>query len=180
MRSISFASRPISDRGLAWWAGNRSMIKCSPCSDSRQTCIATRRKYEPRHKALRNVGTKNRALLAPLKNATENARRWLLDALGAALAPTDHEYDDSARTRTLLALLRAPGSVRFGHDQVMVTLKLNLPPTAHRRLTEALKALDTRMLRFTDGKRSVRFRLAPRTLRRDLAATRHTPRRTEP
>src|SRR6266508_373671 len=57
MRSISFASRPISDRGLAWWAGNRSMIKCSPCSDSRQTCIATRRKYEPRHKALRNVGT---------------------------------------------------------------------------------------------------------------------------
>lgn len=124
--------------------------------------------------------TKNRALLAPLKNATENARRWLLDALGAALAPTDHEYDDSARTRTLLALLRAPGSVQFGHDQVMVTLKLNLPPTAHRRLTEALKALDTRMLRFTDGKRSVRFRLAPRTLRRDLAATRHTPRRTEP
>src|SRR6266508_3304080 len=62
MRSISFASRPISDRGLAWWAGNRSMIKCSPCSDSRQTCIATRRKYEPRHKALRNVGTAGQAV----------------------------------------------------------------------------------------------------------------------
>ena len=125
--------------------------------------------------------TKNRALLAPLKNASDNARRWLLEALGSALSPTEHAYDASARTRTLLALLRAPGRVQFDGDRVVVTLTMNLPPTPHQRLSDALVALDTRGLRFTDGRRRVTFRLAPRTLRRDLADARVAhPRTAEP
>ncbi len=113
--------------------------------------------------------TKNRLLLQPLKYAMENARRWLLGNLATALAPTDHSYDDDAIARTLQALVRAPGTVRFGDDEVVVTLDLQLPPSAHQRLVAGLEALDAFELHFTDRKRRVRFRLAPRTMRRDIA-----------
>lgn len=102
----------------------------------------------------------NRALLLPLKNATENARRWLLAELGGKLAPSDHEWDQDTRARTLAALVRAPGRMRFGKDLVEVELDLQLPPMPHARLAEALCALDGR-LRFEDG-RALRARLAPR------------------
>jgi len=115
--------------------------------------------------------TKNRGLLLPLKLATDNARRWLFAKLGDALAPTDHDYDASAMPRTLMALLRAPGSVRFGDDGVDVTLDLPLPHTAHARIDDALKALSG--LTFPDDRRQrhprpVRFRLAPRPSRASL------------
>jgi hypothetical protein len=109
--------------------------------------------------------TRHRMLLQPLKFATDNARRWLLATLGDALAPSDEPYDQETSARTLLALLRAPGTVRFDDDLVTVTVELPLPPTAHARLGAALDALDARGLRFTDGLRSVRFRLAPRPTR---------------
>jgi len=102
----------------------------------------------------------NRALLLPLKNATENARRWLLAELGGRLAPSDHEWDQDTRARTLTALVRAPGRMRFGKDLVEVELDLQLPPMPHARIAEALCALDGR-LRFEDG-RALRVRLAPR------------------
>lgn len=102
----------------------------------------------------------NRALLLPLKNATENARRWLLAELGGRLAPSDHEWDQDTRARTLTALVRAPGRMRFGRDLVEVELDLQLPPMPHARIAEALCALDGR-LRFEDG-RALRVRLAPR------------------
>lgn len=115
--------------------------------------------------------TKNRALLLPLKLAADNGRRWLLAELDDALAPTDHDYDASAMPRTLMALLRAPGSVRFGDDGVDVTLDLPLPPTAHARVDDALGALSG--LVFPDDRRdrdprAVRFRLAPRPSRASL------------
>ena len=123
--------------------------------------------------------TKNRSLLLPLKLAADNARRWLLVTLGAALAPTDHPYDATAMPRTLMALLRAPGTVRFGQDRVVVTLELPLPPTAHARLVEALRALDEQGLIFPDARglerpapRQVVFRLAERSTRANLP---HTP-----
>ncbi len=116
--------------------------------------------------------TKHRMLLGPLKHTTDNARRWLLSVLGPALAPTDHEYDASARSRTLVAVLQAPGTIRFDEDQVTVTLELNLPPTAHRRIAAALEALDDHRLQFTDGLRHVVFRAAPRATRADLAHNR--------
>jgi len=112
--------------------------------------------------------TSNRLLLQPLKFAADNARRWLLDTLGSALAPTDHAYDQSALPRTLLALLDAPGTVRFEKDLVRVTLDFPLPPTSHRRIAEALEALDDRCLRFTDTRRRAVFRLAPRPTRESL------------
>lgn len=119
--------------------------------------------------------TKNRALLLPLKLAADNARRWLLVTLGAALAPTDHAYDATAMPRTLSALLRAQGTVRFGRDQVVVTLDLPLPPTAHDRLDRALRSLDEHALVFPDKRgpdlppsRQVVFRLAARPTRADL------------
>ena len=102
----------------------------------------------------------NRALLLPLKSATENARRWLLAELGGKLAPSDHEWDQDTRARTLTALVRAPGRMRFGKDLVEVELDLPLPPMPHARIAEALRALDGR-LRFEDG-RALRARLAPR------------------
>jgi hypothetical protein len=102
----------------------------------------------------------NRALLLPLKNATENARRWLLTTLGAALSPSDHGWDQETRARTLAALVRAPGRLRFGSDLVEVEIDLPLPPQPHERLAEALVTLDGR-LRFEDG-RAMRVRLAPR------------------
>lgn len=102
----------------------------------------------------------NRALLLPLKNATENARRWLLAELGGKLSPSDHEWDQDTRARTLTALVRAPGRLRFGKDLVEVELDLQLPPMPHARIAEALCALDGR-LRFEDG-RALHARLAPR------------------
>jgi len=118
--------------------------------------------------------TQNRALLQPLKLAADNARRWLLATLGIALAPTDHDYDATAMPRTLMALLRTPGTVRFARHEVVVTLDLPLPPTAHARLEQALHALDDALLVFPDARhsrprpRAVRFRLAPRPTRAAL------------
>jgi hypothetical protein len=111
--------------------------------------------------------TRNRLLLQPLKLAADNARRWLLATLGHALAPSDKPYDLDATSRTLLALLRAPGTLRFEDELVAVTIDLPLPPTPHARLAAALTHLDSRGLRFTDGRR-VRFRLAPRPTRADI------------
>lgn len=108
---------------------------------------------------------RNRQLLLPLKNALENGRRWLLEALGEGLAPTDHAWDQDTRLRTLTALLRAPGRVRLHPDRVEVEVDLPLAPTAHRRLSAALARLDDRGLCFTDGSRAVHFRLAPRPAR---------------
>ena len=112
--------------------------------------------------------TRNRMLLTPLKNALDNARRWLLWKLGEALSPSDHEWDQDARNRTLCALIEAPGSVRLAADSVEVTLELPLPPQPHRRLSEGLKSLDALGLHFADGVRVVRFRLAPRPTRANL------------
>ena len=119
--------------------------------------------------------TKNRSLLLPLKLAAENARRWLLVTLDAALAPTDHAYDATAMPRTLMALLRAPGTLRFERDRVEVTLELPLPPTAHARLEQALRSLDEQALVFPDKRgldrpapRQVVFRLAARPTRASL------------
>lgn len=112
-----------------------------------------------------SLTVRNRLLLLPLKNALENSRRWLSSALGSALSPTDHVWDQDTRLRTLTALLRAPGTVSFGEDAVEVVLHFPLAPTAHRRLTAALAQLDTQALRFVDGDRAVRFRLAPRPTR---------------
>jgi hypothetical protein len=118
--------------------------------------------------------TRRRRVLQPLKFAADNARRWLLGTLGSALAPSDKPYDQDAVARTLLALLHAPGAVRFEDDVVTVTLELPLPPTPHARLAEALAALDVHALRFSDGQRRVRFRLAPRPTRADIPG-RRTP-----
>ncbi len=112
---------------------------------------------------------RNRALLLPLKNATENARRWLLAELGAALAPSDHEWDQDTRARTLTALLRAPGRMRFQRDVVEVEIDLQLPPMPHARLAARLVALDGRM-RFEDG-RTLRVRMAPRPRGSDVRGT---------
>ncbi len=119
--------------------------------------------------------TKNRSLLLPLKLAADNARRWLLVTLGAALAPTDNTYDATAMPRTLMALMRAPGTVCFHQERVVVTLELSLPPTAHARLDEALRSLDEQRLIFPDKRglerptpRHVVFRLAERATRGNL------------
>jgi transposase len=112
--------------------------------------------------------TCHRQLLQPLKFAADNARRWLLGTLGTALAPSDKSYDLEATARTLLALVRAPGTVRFEDEQVVVTLELPLPPTPHARMAAALVALDAHALLFTDGRRRLRFRLAPRPTRADI------------
>lgn len=112
--------------------------------------------------------TRHRVLLTPLKNATDNSRRWLLKHLGAGLSPSEHEWDQSTRNRTLCALLQTCGRVQLETDAVEVTLSLTLPPLPHRRLAEALVALDRHGLRFSDGVRPVRFRLAHRPTRDDL------------
>lgn len=109
--------------------------------------------------------TRNRSLVQPLKYVLANARRWLLSALGAALAPSDADCDATAVGRTLEALIRAPGTVRFGRRQVVVTLELPLPPQPHERLARGLDALAEMGLRFSDGRRFVVFRLAPRPTR---------------
>jgi hypothetical protein len=115
-----------------------------------------------KHAVLR---TRNRALLLPLKYASDNSRRWCADLLGTALAPTEHDHDQSAVHRTLDALIKAPGFVRLGKNEVHVTIDLQLPPSSHARLAAALAALDPRNLRFSDGERPVRFRLATRVTR---------------
>jgi len=115
--------------------------------------------------------TKNRSLVQPLKYALANSRRWLLAKLGTALAPSDHEFDQSALSRTLEALIRAPGTVRFGHNHVVVTLELPLPPQPHARLAQGLLDLDGSGLLFTDGQRPVLFRLAPRPTRQTLPSS---------
>ena len=112
--------------------------------------------------------TRHRVFLTPLKNAQDNSRRWLLRHLGAGLSPSDHEWDQDTRNRTLCALLRTGGRVRLEEGVVEVTLSLPLPPLPHRRLSEALIQLDRHGLRFADGLRPVRFRLAPRPTRDDL------------
>lgn len=115
--------------------------------------------------------TRNRLLLQPLKYATDTARRWLLEALGDALAPSDHADDRDAIARTLLALLKAPGTVRFEADSVHVTLVMPLPPAPHARIDAALRAPQMRRLHTLDGRR-LRFELAPRVTRRTLAERR--------
>ena len=109
--------------------------------------------------------TGHRLLLQPLKFAADNARRWLLGTLGDALAPSHHPDDLDAIARTLVALLRAPGTVRFSDELVTVTIELPLPPKPHARLAAVLKTLDARSMQFTDGRRLVHFRLAPRPSR---------------
>jgi transposase len=115
-----------------------------------------------------HLKTRHRLLLQPLKFAADNARRWLLGTLGNALAPSDRPHDLETNARTLLALLHAPGVVRFEDDQITVTIELPLPPTPHARLADALAALDSRALLFADGRRRVRFRLAPRPTRANI------------
>lgn len=132
----------------------------------------------PRHavdaEAMRaELKVRNRQLVLPLKNHLENGRRWLAAALGAGLSPTDHEWDQDTRFRTLTALLRAPGTLRFYADRVEVELTLPLAPTAHDRLRRALERLDEQGLRFLDG-RAVRFRLAPRPTRGPEISSRET------
>ena len=114
------------------------------------------------------LDTETRLLLQPMKLATENARRWLLATLHDGLVPTDANYDADTAARTLDALLRAPGTVRFDDDAVYVTLDLPLPPTAHARLDAALRALTDRQFLFTDARRRLVVRLAPRPTRTAL------------
>ena len=111
---------------------------------------------------------RNRLLLGPVKNATENARRWLLGKLATGLSPSDHTWDLDTNARTLDALIKAPGTVRFTTDRVHVVLDLPLPPQPHARLAKALADLDSLGLRSTDDLRPVTFRLAPRPCRADL------------
>ena len=114
------------------------------------------------------LDTSNRRLLQPMKLATEGARRWLLAILHDGLVPTDKPYDADTAARTLTALLRAPGTVRFEHDAVHVTLDLPLPPEAHARLDAALRGIADRQFRFIDGRRRLVVGLAPRPTRSTL------------
>ena len=81
--------------------------------------------------------TRHRLVLQPLKFAADNARRWLLGMLGYALAPSDKPYDMEATARTLLALLRAPGTVRFdrraGHRHARTAPPADSPRAPRRR-----------------------------------------------
>ena len=79
-------------------------------------------------------------------------------------SPSSHEWDQDARVRTLTALLRSPGTMRFHQDRIDVELDFPLAPTAHLRLSRGLVGLDELALRASDG-RAVRFRLAPRPTR---------------
>jgi hypothetical protein len=83
-----------------FWAGVRGLeikraLRAAPATVPRVTV-----EPEAQRATLR---TRNRLLLQPLKLATDNARRWLLGALGPALAPSDNPYDMTATARTLLA-----------------------------------------------------------------------------
>ncbi|MCB9658388.1 MAG: hypothetical protein R3B40_21275 [Polyangiales bacterium] len=88
--------------------------------------------------------------------------RDLVDRLGDALSSNDREHEASTRARTLMALLQAPGTLRFEKRHVVVTIELPLPPAPHARIAHALESMDELQPRFTDGVRTVRFRLAPR------------------
>ena len=112
--------------------------------------------------------TRNRGLLQALKYAADNSRRWLLHELGRALAPTDHDYDATTLPRTLDALLKSPGHVRFDSDRLVVTFDIQLPPTAHARLDDALSALSGLRMPFHGDERLLNFRLAPRPTRQTL------------
>ena len=96
--------------------------------------IASAPEHVPRHTVKAGaeraeLDERNRQLLLPLKNATDNARRWRLARLSSGLSPTAHDYDQDTRARTLDALLKAPGEVRFTATQVEVTIDLQLAPT---------------------------------------------------
>ncbi len=106
--------------------------------------------------------TTKRDLVVPLRYLVDNAVRDLVDHLGDSLSATEHEHDASTRARTLMALLQAPGTLRFEKRHVVVTLELPLPPAPHARIARALEGMDELQPRFTDGVRTVRFRLAPR------------------
>ena len=106
--------------------------------------------------------TTKRDLVVPMRYLVDNAVRDLVDRLGDALSSTDREHDASTRARTLMALLQAPGTLRFEKRHVVVTIELPLPPAPHARIAQALEAMDELQPRFTDGVRTVRFRLAPR------------------
>ena len=114
------------------------------------------------------LDTSNRRLLQPMKLATEGARRWLLATLHDGLVPTDQTYDADTAARTLTALLRAPGTVRFEDETVHVTLDLPLAPEAHARLDAALRGITDRQFRFSDGRRRLVVGLAPRPTRATL------------
>lgn len=114
------------------------------------------------------LATDKRGLLQPLKYAADNARRWLLGALGAALAPSDSVHHLTALPRTLDALLHAPGTVRFDEKRIVVVIDLQLPPTHHARLDAALRDLAGLRLPFADDERLVSFELAPRPSRQTL------------
>ena len=100
--------------------------------------------------------------------------RWKTLGVGCSRHSAPHSHrqitddDADACSRTLLALLHAPGTLQFEDDTVYVTTDLQLPPTAHARLARALEALDARNLKFTDRLRNVRFRLAERPSREML------------
>jgi hypothetical protein len=121
------------------------------------------------------LDTSNRRLLQPMKLATEGARRWLLATLHDGLVPTDKPHDADTAARTLTALLRAPGTVRFEHDAVHVTLDLPLAPEAHARLDAALRGITDRQFRFSDGRRRLVVGLAPRPTRGTLPHAKSTP-----
>ena len=106
--------------------------------------------------------TTKRDLVVPLRYLVDNAVRDLVDRLGDSLSATEREHDASTRARTLMALLQAPGTLRFEKRHVVVTIELPLPPAPHARIARALEAIDELQPRFTDGVRTVRFRLAPR------------------
>lgn len=114
------------------------------------------------------LATHKRRLLQPLKYAADNARRWLLATLGTALAPSDEAHDATALPRTLDALLRAPGTVRFERNRVVVVIDLQLPPTPHARLDAALRNLKDLRVPFTNDDRYLSFELAPRATRQTL------------
>ena len=156
--------------------GRRSTAARLEFNELSQSVLASMRRDEPARVERRaldpeaeraELTVRNRQLLMPLKNATENARRWLIAELDTALDPSDHPWDQDTRSRTLEALIQAPGRVVFGADKIVVTLDLPLPPMPHRRLAEALRGLDDKQLRSHDERR-ICFRLAPRPTRRDI------------
>jgi hypothetical protein len=157
--------QPLSKRDQAVWGGKRLIAEFEEALFSHQMKEVPAKvpRYELKPEAQRAwLKTRNRSLIQPLKYGLANARRWLLSALGTSLAPSDADWDATTVGRTLEALIRAPGSVRFERRQVVVTLELPLPPQPHERLARGLESLDSLGLRFSDGQRSVVFRLAPR------------------
>lgn len=83
------------------------------------------------------------------------------DTAGISINECDRSH--TAVGRTLEALVRAPGTVRFSVDEVVVTLDLTLPPQPHERIARGLEELGSLGLRFSDGSRRVVCRLPPGT-----------------